>query len=51
MPLAHVTTNHRVTIPKNVRELQNIHIGDNVLFEIIENKIHFKRIIMRKKCY
>jgi AbrB family looped-hinge helix DNA binding protein len=41
MALSKVTRNYQVTIPRDIRELEDLHIGDKVLF-IIEgpHRIH-----------
>jgi AbrB family looped-hinge helix DNA binding protein len=41
MGIAKVTTNYQVTIPKDIRRIHGIKIGDTVLFAIEGNKIHF----------
>ena len=41
MGIAKVTTNYQVTIPKDVRRINNIKIGDTVLFSIEGNKVDF----------
>ena len=41
MTLSKVTRNFQVTLPKDVREMENLHIGDEVIF-IVEgdHRIH-----------
>ncbi len=41
MGIAKVTRNYQVTIPKDVRRIHEIKIGDTVLFAIEGEKIHF----------
>lgn len=41
MGVAKVTRNYQVTVPKDVRSIENIKIGDTVLFAIEGDKIHF----------
>jgi len=41
MGIAKVTTNHQVTIPKDIRTLYDIKIGDTVFFVIEGERIHF----------
>ena len=42
MGIAKVTTNYQVTIPRDVRAIQNIKVGDTVLFAIEEGgKVDF----------
>jgi len=44
MGIAKVTRGYQVTIPKDVRTLQDIHIGDTVLFAIEGNRIDFMKM-------
>lgn len=41
MGIAKVTRNYQVTIPKDVRTLQNIRVGDTVLFALEGSKVDF----------
>lgn len=41
MGIAKVTTNYQVTIPKDIRRIHGIKIGDTVLFALEGDKIHF----------
>ena len=41
MGIAKVTTNYQVTIPKDIRRIHGIKIGDTVLFAVEGDKIHF----------
>ena len=41
MGIAKVTTNYQVTIPRDIRRLHDIKVGDTVLFAIEGEKIHF----------
>lgn len=41
MGIAKVTRNYQVTIPKDIRRVQGIDIGDTVLFAIEGDKIDF----------
>lgn len=41
MGIAKVTRNYQVTIPRDVRRIHDISIGDTVLFAIEGDKIHF----------
>jgi len=44
MGIAKVTRNYQVTIPKDIRRVQDIKIGDTVLFAIEGNKIDFLKM-------
>ncbi|MEM3127267.1 MAG: AbrB/MazE/SpoVT family DNA-binding domain-containing protein, partial [Candidatus Woesearchaeota archaeon] len=41
MGVAKVTRNYQVTIPKDVRMIQDIEVGDTVLFSVEGEKTHF----------
>jgi len=41
MGIAKVTTNYQVTIPKDIRKIQDIKVGDTVLFALEGDKIDF----------
>jgi AbrB family looped-hinge helix DNA binding protein len=44
MSIAKVTTNYQVTIPKDIRRVKDIKIGDEVLFSIEGDKIDFMKL-------
>ena len=44
MGLAKVTRGYQVTIPKDVRRIENIHIGDSVLFAIEGDRVDFMKM-------
>ena len=44
MGIAKVTRNYQVTIPKDIRSIQGINIGDIVLFAIEGKRIDFFKI-------
>lgn len=44
MGIAKVTRNYQVTIPRDVRRLQGIEVGDSVLFAVEGNKIDFLKL-------
>ncbi|MBI4451375.1 AbrB/MazE/SpoVT family DNA-binding domain-containing protein [Candidatus Woesearchaeota archaeon] len=44
MGIAKVTTNYQVTIPKDIRRIKSIAIGDTVLFAIEGDKVDFLKI-------
>ncbi len=44
MGIAKVTRNYQVTIPKDVRRIKNIAIGDTVLFTFEDGKIDFMKL-------
>ncbi len=44
MSIAKVTTNYRVTIPKDIIKIENIKVGDTVLFAIKGSKIYFSKL-------
>lgn len=48
MGIAKVTRNYQVTIPKDVRRINGIKIGDTVLFAIEGDKIHFMNMDREK---
>ena len=48
MGIAKVTRNYQVTIPKDVRTMQQIEIGDTVLFALEGNKIDFLKLEKNK---
>ena len=41
MGIAKVTTNYQVTIPKDVRRIHDIKVGDTVLFSLEGDRVHF----------
>lgn len=41
MGIAKVTRNYQVTIPKDIRRIQGINVGDTVLFSIDGDKVDF----------
>lgn len=41
MGIAKVTRNYQVTIPRDVRRIHDINVGDTVLFAIEGNKVDF----------
>ncbi|MBI1968295.1 AbrB/MazE/SpoVT family DNA-binding domain-containing protein [Candidatus Woesearchaeota archaeon] len=41
MGIAKVTRNYQVTIPRDIRKVQGIEIGDTVLFAIEGNRVDF----------
>jgi|SRR3989338_2485056 len=43
MGIAIVTRNFQLTIPKDVREVQGIKIGDKVLFSVENNKVEISK--------
>ena len=44
MGIAKVTRNYQVTIPRDVRTLHGIKVGDTVLFALEGNKVDFLKI-------
>lgn len=40
MAISKVTRNFQVTIPREVREMEDLRVGDTVLFAIEDHKIH-----------
>jgi len=44
MGIAKVTRNYQVTIPKDIRRIKNIAIGDTVLFAIEGDKVDFLKM-------
>lgn len=44
MGIAKVTRNYQVTIPKDVRRIQDIEVGDTVLFAVEGDKIDFLKL-------
>jgi AbrB family looped-hinge helix DNA binding protein len=44
MGIAKVTRNFQVTIPKDVRRIKGIHVGDTVLFTIEQGRIDFVKL-------
>ena len=48
MGIAKVTRNFQITIPKDIRSIQNIHEGDTVLFAIEGNKVDFLKMNKEK---
>src|SRR3989344_1737661 len=53
MGIAKVTTNYQVTIPKDIRKVKDIQIGDTVFFTLDGNKVDFfkmKRETLIKEC-
>lgn len=48
MGIAKVTRNYQVTIPRDIRRLQNINIGDTVLFTISDGNVDFEKIDEKK---
>jgi len=44
MGIAKVTRNYQVTIPKDVRTIQNIQVGDTVLFAIESDRVDFMKM-------
>lgn len=44
MGIAKVTRNYQVTIPKDVRRLQSINVGDTVLFTIGHSNVDFLKL-------
>lgn len=48
MGIAKVTRNYQVTIPKDVRRIHDIKIGDTVLFALEGDKIHFMNMDRQK---
>ena len=44
MGIAKVTTNFQVTIPKDVRRIHDVKVGDTVLFAIEGNKVDFVKM-------
>ena len=44
MGIAKVTRNYQVTIPRDVRRIHHIAIGDTVLFAIEGNKVDFMKM-------
>ncbi len=44
MGIAKVTRNYQVTIPKDIRRIQRINVGDTVLFSIDGNKVDFLKM-------
>ncbi len=44
MGIAKVTRNYQVTIPKDIRRIQDIEVGDTVLFAIEMDKVHFLKL-------
>ncbi|MBI2109707.1 AbrB/MazE/SpoVT family DNA-binding domain-containing protein [Candidatus Woesearchaeota archaeon] len=44
MGIAKVNRNYQVTIPKDIRKIEGIEIGDTILFAIEDEKIHFLKM-------
>jgi len=44
MGIAKVTRNFQVTLPKDVRKVHNIKIGDTVLFTCVGNELHVRKL-------
>lgn len=44
MGIAKVTRNYQVTIPKDIRRIKNIAIGDTVLFTLEDGKVDFIKL-------
>ena len=44
MGIAKVTSNFQVTIPKDIRKMKEIDIGDEVLFTLVGNKVDFLKV-------
>ena len=44
MGIAKVTRGYQVTIPKDVRKLENINIGDSVLFAVGDGRVDFMKM-------
>ncbi len=44
MGIAKVTTNYQVTIPRDVRKIKNIKVGDTVLFTIEGSRVDFFKV-------
>ena len=48
MGIAKVTRNYQVTIPRDVRRIKNIGVGDSVLFAIEGSRIDFLKLDREK---
>jgi AbrB family looped-hinge helix DNA binding protein len=51
MAVSKVTRNFQITIPREVRELEDLHIGDRVVFVVENHKVHLAKVdddIIRK---
>ena len=44
MGIAKVTRNYQITIPRDIRKIQGIQVGDTVLFAIEGNKVDFVKM-------
>ncbi len=44
MGIAKVTTNYQVTIPKDIRKLKNIKVGDTILFTLKGDRVDFVKM-------
>ena len=44
MGIAKVTRNYQVTIPKDVRIMQNIEIGDTIVFSLEGNRVELMKL-------
>lgn len=44
MGIAKITRNFQVTLPKDVREIEQLHEGDRVLFLVEQDKIIVKKL-------
>ena len=48
MGIAKVTRNYQVTIPKDIRRVHRISVGDEVLFSIEGDKVDFMKLEREK---
>ncbi len=44
MGISKITRNFQVTLPKDIREVKNLHVGDRVLFVVEGNRIDLVRL-------
>jgi antitoxin PrlF len=44
MGLSKITRNFQVTLPKDVREIKNLNVGDKVLFSLEDGKIDIVKV-------
>ena len=44
MGISKITRNYQVTLPKDVREVKNLRVGDKVLFAIEDDRIESLKV-------
>lgn len=43
MSVSKVTRNYQVTLPRDIREMENIRVGDRVVFVVEENRVRIMK--------